>query len=178
MPNNILLTGHPRVGKTTLLKNILERLGSLALSGFYTEEIIESGVRVGFRAVTLSGSSAVFAHQDFHTEPRHRLGKYGVRPELLEHLVLSHLDPLRREADLIVVDAIAKMELLSQLFRDRLLETLDSTCPTLGTIALKGTGLIKRIQQRPDVQLYTLTRKNRSSLGEEILRKVREHLPS
>ena len=177
MPKNILLTGNPRVGKTTLLKKILERLGSLALSGFYTEEVTESGVRMGFRAVTLSGSSAVFAHKDFHTDPKHRLGKYGVRPELLEHLVLSHLDPLRKEADLIVVDEIAKMELLSQPFRERLLETLDSTCPTLGTIALKGTGLIKRIQRRPDVQLFTLTRKNRSSLGEEILRKLREHLP-
>ncbi len=177
MPGNILLTGHPRVGKTTLLRKILERLGNLALSGFYTEEVSEEGVRVGFRAVTLSGSSAVFAHKDFHTDPKHRLGKYGVRPELLESLVLSHLDPLRKEADLIVVDEIAKMELLSQLFRERLLETLDSTCPTLGTIALKGTGLIKRIQQRPDVQLFTLTRKNRSSLGEEILRKLREHLP-
>lgn len=177
MPKNILLTGHPRVGKTTLLKNILERLDNLALSGFYTEEIIESDARVGFRAVTLSGSSAVFAHKDFHTDQRHRFGRYGVRPELLEQLVLSHLDPLRKEADLIVVDGIAKMELLSQLFRERLLETLDSTCPTLGTIALKGTGLIKRIQQRPDVQLFTLTRKNRSGLGGEVLRKLHEHLP-
>ncbi len=176
MPKNILLTGHPRVGKTTLLKNILERLGNLALSGFYTEEVIERDVRVGFRAVTLSGSSAVFAHKDFQTDPRHRLGRYGVRPELLEQLVLSHLDPLRKEADLIVVDRISKMELLSQLFRERLLETLDSTCPTLGTISLKGTGLIKRIQQRPDVQLFTLTRKNRSSLGGEVLRKLHEHL--
>ncbi len=176
MPKNILLTGNPRIGKTTLLRNILERLGNLALSGFYTEEVTESGVRVGFRAVTLSGSSAVFAHKDFRTDPNHRLGKYGIRPELLEQLVLSHLDPLRKEADLIVVDGIAKMELLSQLFRERLLETLDSTCPTLGTIALKGTGLIKRIQQRPDVRLFTLTKKNRSSLGEEVLRKLHEHL--
>ena len=176
MPKNILLTGHPRIGKTTLLKSILERLGNFALSGFYTEEVTEKGVRVGFRAVTLSGSSAVFAHRGFHTDPDHRLGKYGVRPEVLEQTVLSHLDPLRKEADLIVLDGISKMELLSHPFRERLIETLDSTCSTLGTIALKGTGLIKRIRQRPDVQLFTLTKKNRSSLGGEVLRKLHEHL--
>lgn len=176
MSNNLLLTGHPGLGKTTLLKRILEHIGNVALTGFYTEEIREDGVRVGFRAVTLSGSSTVFAHRNFQTEAKHRLGKYGVRPDLLEGLVLSHLDPLRKAADLIVVDEISKMELLSQRFRESLLEALDSKCPLLGTISLRGTGLIKRIQQRPDVSLLRLTRKNRSSLGEEVLRRVREHL--
>lgn len=170
MKKNVLVTGHPGVGKTTLLRKLMERFGHLAVSGFYTEEIRENRIRVGFRAVTLSGSSAVFAHRDFHVDPPHRVGKYGVKPEVLEALVLPHVDPYRKGAHLVVIDEIAKMELFSARVKTGLVRALDSPCPVLGTISLKGSGLIKRAKERPDVLLFTLTLKNRGVLGEQVYR--------
>ncbi len=41
---NILITGRPRVGKTTLIKHFAKQLGGRA-GGFYTEEIPGPGVR-------------------------------------------------------------------------------------------------------------------------------------
>lgn len=172
MTTNLLLTGHPGIGKTTLVKQLIERLGHLALSGFYTEEIRTRGRRVGFRAVALNGPSGVFAHRDFQTTSRHRLGPYGVHPGMLENLVLPHLDWKRKRPDLMVVDEIAKMELLSRPLREAILDLLNSPCPVLGTISLHGAGILKRIRDREDVQLVKLTRKNRSVLQGEILRRV------
>ena len=172
MTTNLLLTGHPGIGKTTLVKRLIQRLGHLALSGFYTEEIRTRGRREGFRAVALNGTSGVFAHRDFQTASRHRLGPYGVHPGMLEKLVLPHLDWKRKRPDLMVVDEIAKMELLSRPLREAILELLDSPCPVLGTISLHGAGVLKRIRDREDVHLVKLTRKNRSVLHGEILRRV------
>ncbi|HET58202.1 MAG TPA: hypothetical protein ENN35_07165, partial [Deltaproteobacteria bacterium] len=49
---NILLTGAPGVGKTTVIGRILEAVESLHPLGFYTEEIREGGARTGFSLVS------------------------------------------------------------------------------------------------------------------------------
>ena len=87
-------------------------------------------------------------------------------------MVLPHLDWKRKRPDLVVVDEIAKMELLSRPLRKAILELLDSPCPVLGTISLHGAGVLKRIRDREDVHLVKLTRKNRSVLHGEVLRRV------
>ncbi len=173
---NLLLTGHPGVGKTTMLKGIIERFAHLAMSGFYTEEIREQGIRLGFKAVAMNGSSAVFAHRNFQTGPEHRVGRYGVHPEVLETLVLAHLSPQGKAAHLVIIDEIAKMELLSMPIREGLLQALDSDCPLLGTISLKGTGFIKQVQRRDDVELFKITTENRNVLGEQVCRRLQQVL--
>jgi len=47
MEKNIIITGLPGVGKTTLIKGILHEIRSLNPIGFYTEEIREKGIRTG-----------------------------------------------------------------------------------------------------------------------------------
>jgi nucleoside-triphosphatase len=176
MVKNILLTGHPGVGKTTMLKGIINRFAHLAMSGFYTEEIREEGIRLGFKAVAMNGSSAVFAHRNFQTGPEHQVGKYGVNLEALETLVLAQLSPQGKAAHLVIVDEIAKMELLSMPIREGLLQALDSDCPLLGTISLKGTGFIKQVKRRDDVELFKITTENRNVLGEQVCRRLQQVL--
>ena len=49
---NILVTGQPGIGKTTIIKNLYKRLSSPML-GFYTEEIRDAnGVRMGFDIIS------------------------------------------------------------------------------------------------------------------------------
>ncbi len=90
--------------------------------------------------------------------------------------MLSHLSPQRKAAHLVIVDEIAKMELLSMPIREGLLQALDSDCPLLGTISLKGTGLIKRLKQRDDVELFKITTENRNVLGEQVCRRLQQVL--
>jgi nucleoside-triphosphatase THEP1 len=79
---NVLLTGPPGCGKTTVVCRLIERLGDLCRAGFYTQEIREQGQQVGFEAASLSGWHALLAHIRFRS--RHRVVRYGVeqdRPE-------------------------------------------------------------------------------------------------
>jgi predicted ATPase len=52
---NLLLTGPPGCGKTTVLERVAGHLGDLRLAGFLTVELREHGQRIGFEAVGLGG---------------------------------------------------------------------------------------------------------------------------
>lgn len=78
----LLLTGVPRIGKTTVIRRVADRLKEKRLGGFYTEEIRGHGGRRGFRLVGFDGTERIIAHVDF---PKvHRVGKYGVDVEAID----------------------------------------------------------------------------------------------
>lgn len=58
---NILITGKPRTGKTTLVKRLVESLRRVRAGGFYTEEITRNNIRQGFKIVTLDGKEGILA---------------------------------------------------------------------------------------------------------------------
>ena len=60
---HLLLTGEPACGKTTLIKILLPLIPDSR--GFFMQELREYEKRVGFKAVTLRGEEAVFAHKNF-----------------------------------------------------------------------------------------------------------------
>ncbi len=68
-----------------------------------------------------------------------------------------------------MIDEIGKMECFSNHFRKLLEKILDSEKWVIATIALKATGLIREVRERLDVELFEVTRKNRTSLFPEIL---------
>jgi len=102
---HILLTGLPGIGKTTVIRRVVERLTDKTVAGFFTEEIREAGQRRGFRIATFSGGSGVLAHVNLKTN--HRVGRYHVDVSGFERLVLPEL---RRPCDIVLIDEIGKME--------------------------------------------------------------------
>ena len=58
--NNLLFTGPPGCGKTTLISRIVPQLRTSS-TGFLTREIRENGKRVGFSINTLDEKEALLA---------------------------------------------------------------------------------------------------------------------
>ena len=71
-----LIAGRPGVGKTTLIRKIVEQIQPLSMSGFFTLEIRTRGYRSGFELRGLNGDRSILAHVGL--ESRYRVGKYGV----------------------------------------------------------------------------------------------------
>ena len=161
-----LITGKTGVGKTTLIRKIVERIQTVPMAGFYTSEIRSRRHRSGFELRGLNKERRILAHVGF--ESRHRVGKYGVDTPGFE-VFLEKLDLFNTNVQLIVIDEIGKMELFSKRFRTLVIETLGANKSMLATIALKGEGFIQEIKQRPDVHLLTVTRSNRDHILSEII---------
>jgi len=84
---NILITGLPGVGKTTLIKKLSEELKHLHPAGFYTEEIREEGQRKGFELISLDGKRGLLSHKDIKSP--YRVGQYKVDIEGFENFLDS-----------------------------------------------------------------------------------------
>lgn len=159
---NVLVTGKPGVGKTTLVERVAEELrGSLRLAGFTTTEMRDpAGRRVGFKIVTLDGRQAELARVGVRS--RVRVGRYGVNLEQLERLALPEL--ARRDARLLIIDEIGKMECASGRFRRAVEDALDSPVDVLATLSAGSLPFFRALRERPNVELLTLTERNRKAL--------------
>lgn len=157
---NFLVTGPPRCGKSTLIESIVNKVRS-PLTGFFTREIVEKGRRSGFKIMTLDGQEGVLAHD--RIKGRLRVGKYGLNLHDLDAIAVPSMVPSRPD-EIVVIDEIGKMECYSPLFRQTLLQTLDSNNKVIGSIALKGSAFIEEIKNREDVRLFLVSESTRDLL--------------
>ena len=157
--NNILVTGPPRSGKSTLIEKVVQGISRPA-TGFFTQELREKGRRVGFSITTLEGKTGVLAHQSIRST--FRVGKYRVNLEDLDQIAVPSMLPSTPD-QIVVVDEIGKMECFSRLFKETLLEILSSTNLVIGSVAIKGDRFIQSIKKRDDVSLVFITEKTRDA---------------
>ncbi len=165
---NILLTGLPRIGKTTIIHQIVSKINRKC-AGFYTEEMREKTERVGFRLITLDNKSCILSHKKVRS--RYRVGKYGVDGDCIDNIGVAAIREAIEKKAIVIIDEIGKMELFSRKFQDSVIEALDSHSYVLGTILFRSHPFCDRIKKRKDVQIIEVTRENRDSLP-DVIKKI------
>ncbi len=175
------ITGMPSVGKTeTLLKIIasLEEHG-YTVEGMITEPIIKKKKRVGFYVTDWqTKEKEVFAHLDF--DLKEKVGKYGVDIEALEKIGIPAIEKAinDEEINIIVIDEIGKMEMISEKFCDTVIDALDSDKPIMVTLHKKSrTPLLQDVRRRDDIRILEVTPVNRNLLPYKIEKIMEEKLP-
>jgi nucleoside-triphosphatase len=162
MVKNMLLEGLPGVGKTTLLCRIAERMASYKIGGFVTEEIRESGRRMGFRVRAFSGETGILAHIRFGGGSR--VGKYGVNVNTFESVGVRAVEKALESSEIILIDEIGKMELFSRRFRETVIRGLDSPKPVLATVMSRSHPFADDMKSRSDVRIIEVTHQSRERL--------------
>jgi nucleoside-triphosphatase len=166
MKRVLLLTGKPGTGKTALIKEAIAKT-KIKTGGFYTEEIRTAGVRQGFRIITLDGKETILAHVNISSP--YQVSKYKVDTDRLDEVGVSALRQALKESDLIVIDEIGKMELLSPQFREAVWQAIDSGKRVLGTIMLNPHLFADKIKHHPQAKTLLVTRDNRNQVLGELL---------
>jgi nucleoside-triphosphatase len=160
------------VGKTTVIKKVVETLGDQA-GGFYTEEIRGAdGRRRGFRLVTLEGDEAVMAHVDLRCEGRPRVSRYGVDVDAIREVGVSALRRAMAAHQLIVVDEIGRMELFCEPFREAMSAAMDGRNPVLATVMRGSHPWVDQLKARQQVEIWRVTMHNRDRMPESVLRRL------
>ncbi|WGU97635.1 nucleoside-triphosphatase [Paenibacillus dendritiformis] len=147
--NAFLLTGKPRIGKTTMIKKLINEIGSDMCGGFYTEEITNSDDRVGFRCVSINGDCVEIANVESPSSTR--MGRYGIDIEN---------------------DEIGLMQMLSASFQKIVQDIVSDNRIVLGTISSDSHPEIDRFKYVKEVKIIGLNELNRDAISEFLGREI------
>ncbi len=169
MKKNVLVSGPPGAGKTTLIKEVLKEL-KLDGGGFYTSEIREQNKRLGFKIITLDGKEGILAHRNIKTP--YRVSKYSVNIKDLEEIGVKSILNALKENKIVVIDEIGKAEMFSDKFRKAVEVALNSKNKVFGTIKMTSDSFTDKIRRRKDTEVFYLTREN----WQEVKAKIKEFI--
>lgn len=96
------------------------------------------------------------------------MGKYGVDIESLERIGVVTLQHAVQRYDIVVVDEIGKMELLSANFKKIVSDMIGSKKRILGTIMLNSHPWADTIKRLPQIDLVPLTEANYHHIAAEL----------
>ncbi|MBD3229907.1 MAG: NTPase [Candidatus Lokiarchaeota archaeon] len=177
MKKNIVITGRPGCGKSTLalkIKDLLEA-HDYKVGGLITPEIKDGRRRKGFKIIDIcKNKKGILARINQSDGPR--VSKYKVNLEDLNNISTEAIRNAINECDLIIIDEIGKMELFSESFQDNVLHALNSKKIVLATMGGIKHQFVKKIKERKDIEIITLTRENRDQIFRELQSRILNHL--
>lgn len=168
MKRVFLLTGPPGVGKTTVLLRTVDsvRQQGLSVGGMFTKEVRDriNGARVGFDLEDLATGRHAWlarARAGFGS----RVGRYLVEIRTLEGVGASAVSYAASNSEVIAVDEIGPMELLSGAFRKAVEVAVESGKPVLATVHFRSKDpLVISLKERDDAEVFVVSVENRDSL--------------
>lgn len=169
---NILITGPPGIGKTTLLNKIKNKIKDrgYSIGGMYCPEIREEAKRTGFEIIDIdSGRKGVLASISSTTGPT--VGKYRVNLDGINDIGVLALKNALKTSDYVFIDEIAPMELASGSFSQAVWELMESRKPVIAVIHQRSKNpFILKLKKREDTIIFDMNLQNKDSIMDEILR--------
>ena len=165
----ILLTGSPHVGKSTLLRQLVQSIEHT--QGFMTTEILQNNRRCGFELLSSDGRRIPFAHEQSASTTR--VSRYGVDVDVLDTLVdsLSNIET----GALLYIDEIGQMQLHSEKFKELTKRFIAADNSFIGTISsVFHNDFTEGVLANPSVEVIEVTIQNRNQLVANLRKRIKD----
>ncbi|NLM46153.1 MAG: methyltransferase domain-containing protein [Firmicutes bacterium] len=168
---NFFLTGDLHVGKTTLLKQLVNSLPLSQVAGFRTSRYYQEKKLTGFYLEDIRQPAEISEDRfigrcigdDYWVSLPATFDAYGVK--ILEEC-------LRDQPELVIMDELGFFENDAHRFQEKVWAVLDSPLPVLGVLKNKKTAFLDRIRARDDILLFEITPANRNIMFGIIFNKL------
>ncbi|MEW9094943.1 MAG: nucleoside-triphosphatase [Clostridiaceae bacterium] len=167
--HNIFLTGEKNVGKSTIIKKILQSLSS-SVGGYSTEFIMKNNLKY-FYLTSLSHKSnkSLMAIGDPSIKKIIKIYKYAFNV-FGASLILDSINT----KDVIILDEIGFIENNCNEFKDSIIKALDSEKIIIGVLKDFNGDFINCIKNRKDVTLFNVNEVNREEIPEIIMDMIKD----
>ena len=154
---HLFLTGRKGVGKSTLLRTLLE---GKRLGGFFTHRVTGVFDRPSIHLLR--------AAEDKQPSPGNLVCFCGERrPERFDLLGVAALADTA-DCDIIVMDELGPSEAAAQGFQAAVLAALDGDTPVYGVLQQADSEFLRRVAAHPRVRVVTVTEENRDALRRQL----------
>lgn len=139
-----------------------------------SREVREKGTRAGFEIMDFETEQRGWlAHVDQAEGPQ--VGKYRVNLKDLDAVGANSIRNAVASAQIVVIDEIGPMELHSSVFREAVVQALNSSKPLLGVIHHRARDpLIDSLKTRDDSEILEVTYGNRTNLHNLLAQRIKE----
>ena len=164
-----LITGPPGVGKSTTVSKVVLKLKSsgIIVGGCSTSEMRSGGARTGFEVRDLtSGRSGQLASVSLRFGPR--VGRYRVNLADLARVGAAGLEAAASSSELIVIDEVGPMELVSPEFRKAVKKCIESGRPLLAVVHERlDDDILNELRSKATAQ-FVLSVEDRDRVADEL----------
>ena len=176
---HILLTGEPKSGKSYLLSKLIKSLSKnnkTKMKGFISSELQFKGIRVGIKIKNINKESEnlmaikIFKNKKYNEKNRNHIGSYQVDVNALEQISLPVFNDLKG-CNLLIIDEIGKMELLSKKFKKKIIELFanEQKFLILAIVPISNDiSLVEKLKQKKDTEVFQLSKTNRKYIYSKI----------
>lgn len=168
---HIFLTGEKQVGKSSILKRVLQEL-SVTPTGFQTFPLMINGQRKGNYLHGLTGLSPY--ENDSPISIRVEKQKSVPLTETFETLGVKILHEALESDAWMLADEIGRLERDADEFQKLFIRCLDEKPVVLGVLQRTTSDFVKKIEERTDVDILEVTKENREKIYREILKRCKD----
>ncbi|WP_291569146.1 MULTISPECIES: nucleoside-triphosphatase [unclassified Clostridium] len=162
---NLFLTGEMGIGKSTILKKLIEKINT-SIGGYITEKIIDNHT-VKFNLVSLYDGNEEYTISKMSLNDH--LNDAEIFLSSFNEGGFSILEKSFYKRNVIIMDGLGFMEAKAYKFQDIVFKLLDSTTTVIGVLEKRDCEFLNNIRSRNDVIIIEVNKENRDILLEELI---------
>ena len=174
-PMHTMIVGGQGVGKSTLIRRVLEQL-EVSLCGYRTRKEDDLADPELGSPIYLYEVGAPVKQTRENQVGYCKDQKPEVYPEVFDQFASKLQQMKHQDKELILMDELGTMEARGKEFCPAVLGLLDEATPILAAVKDKYHPFLEQVRNHPNCQCFTITRENRDELVEEVAAFVRQQL--